>query len=118
MFRVIVQSVRRFREWANYTPEIKKPTHADKIKELQTDELVSKEYLQSLINASRKKTDLQEILKYLNDKAKTANLNTQEIAKLKWKISEKIDTLDMKEMLKQFREGGHISLTDWWDYFV
>ncbi|MED4299732.1 hypothetical protein P9204_04370 [Geobacillus stearothermophilus] len=118
MFRVIVRSVRRFREWANYTPEVRKITHADRIKELKTDEFVSGEYLKGLIAASRKKADLQEIMKYLADKSKTANLSAREVAALKRKVVEKIDALDMKELLKHFRDKGTLHFADWLDIFL
>jgi hypothetical protein len=99
-------------------PNLPKWTHADKIRELKTDEWVSGEYLSKLINASRKKTDLNEIAKYLADKNKVANLKPSELAQLKAKLTEKIDLIDMKALLKHFRENGSINFADWFDIFL
>jgi hypothetical protein len=99
-------------------PNLPKWTHADKIRELKTDEYVSGEYLAKLINASRKKTDLNEIAKYLADKNKVANLKPSELAQLKAKLTEKIDLIDMKALLKHFRENGTINFSNWFDIFL
>jgi hypothetical protein len=99
-------------------PNLPKWTHADKIRELKTDEYVSGEYLAKLINASRKKTDLNEIARYLSDKNKVANLKPSELAQLKAKLAEKIDLIDMKALLKHFRDNGSINFADWFDLFL
>jgi Ca2+-binding EF-hand superfamily protein len=101
-----------------HTSPVPKWTHADKIRELKTDEYVSGEYLAKLINASRKKTDLNEIAKYLVDKNKVANLKPSELAQLKAKLTERMDLIDMKALLKHFRENGSINFADWFDLFL
>ena len=100
------------------TPSVPRWTHADKIRELQTDEYVSGEYLAKLINASRKKEDLNEIARYLNDERKVANLKPSELAQLKTKLTEKMDLIDMKALLKHFRENGTLDFAHWFDLFL
>jgi hypothetical protein len=100
------------------TPPVPKWTHADKIRELKTDEYVSGEYLTKLINASHKKSDLNEIAKYLADKNKVANLKPSELAQLKAKLTERMDLIDMKALLKHFRDNGTINFSNWFDIFL
>lgn len=92
-------------------PSPKPWTHADKIKELPTDQFVSSDYIKSLITNSHKKTDLNEVIRYLRDKSRAGNLDKREIGALLKKAQNKIDDIDIKTILKHARENGTISFS-------
>lgn len=92
-------------------PSPKPWTHADKIKELPTDQFVSPDYLKSLITNSHKKTDLNEVIRYLKDNSRAGNLDRRELRSLLKKAQDKIDTIDIRALLNHARENGTISFS-------
>lgn len=93
-------------------------SHADKIKELKTDSRLSPDYIENLIKNSNNKTDLNAIVNYLKDKDKVDNIPAGKVEQLKKIANEKIENIELKELLKLAKDKGLLSLEDTINLFI